>query len=398
MNAHPAALSHSREVVGRPRLGVLTTHPIQYQIPLYQELARRAVVDLEVAFLSHQGARPYHDPGFGKVFAWDINLLDGYTSTLLEQESLSHWPRRWTRIYTWLRRQDVVVLHGHTNPETLFAATLCRKLRIPYVLRGESHAESTKTGVRRLGRHMLASFTVTGAAGALPVGQLNAAFYSRYGSIPHFPAPYSVDNDRFRTMSVAGRSARTERLTSLGLDPRRPTVIFSGKLTPRKRPFDAIRAIERCKGELNLIMLGDGTLRSQIRQLESRLPVRCVGFVNQRDLPGWYATGEILVLPSEHEPWGLVVNEAMACGLLPVVSDAVGCAPDLVYGIGEIVPLGNVEQLANALTNASHQAPIQRDAIRKRIEQYAIGVTALGYENAALAVSRYRSSQLSDCL
>ena len=67
-----------RRAAAPPRLGVLATHPIQYQAPLYQELARRGRVDLEVAFLSHDGARPYHDPSFGVTLAWDIDLLSGY--------------------------------------------------------------------------------------------------------------------------------------------------------------------------------------------------------------------------------------------------------------------------------------------------------------------------------
>lgn len=376
------------QAVPRPRLGVLATHPIQYQAPLYQELSRRAVIDLEVAFLSHEGARPYHDPGFGAVFAWDVDVLGGYRWTLLEQESKVAGGRHWSALRNWLRRQDAVVLHGHANPETLLAAAVCRTMKLPYLLRGESHAEPTATGLRRLARHILASFTVTGAAGALPIGELNAAFYFRYGRIPHFQAPYSVDNDRFGAASEAAQAGRAERLTSLGLDPRRPTAVFAGKLAPRKRPLDAIRAIERCEGEINLLMLGDGALRDQVRQLEDRLPVRCVGFVNQSDLPAWYACGDVLVLPSEREPWGLVVNEAMACGLLPVVSDAVGCAPDLVDGIGEIFPVGNVDLLASALARATRQAPARRDAIRTRLEHYTIAKTAQGYEDAALAVRR----------
>src|ERR1700756_2197272 len=73
----------------RPRLGVLATHPIQYQAPLYQELARRGAVDLDVAFLSEAGASPVHDPGFGLTLAWDIDLLSGYRSTLLGRRPLA---------------------------------------------------------------------------------------------------------------------------------------------------------------------------------------------------------------------------------------------------------------------------------------------------------------------
>jgi glycosyltransferase involved in cell wall biosynthesis len=371
-----------------PRMGVLATHAIQYQAPLYQELSRRAVVDLEVAFLSQRGSRPYRDPGFGVMVAWDIDLLSGYRWTLLEHESRAdkaQWP---FALGSWLRRQDIVVLHGHAAPEMLVAAAASRALGVPYLLRGESRSETEAVGVRRLARHILASFTVTGADGALPIGQLNADFYDRYGSIPHFRAPYSVDNDRFRAASDAVRSTRTERLTSLGLDPRRPAVIFSGKLTPRKRPLDAVRAIERCEGELSLLVLGDGPLRDEVSHFEAELPIRCLGFVNQADLPGWYATGDVLVLPSESEPWGLVVNEAMACGLVPVVSDAVGCGPDLVDGVGEIVPVGNVDELAHALIRASRDACARREKIQQRLEQYTIVETARGYEQAALALHR----------
>ncbi len=373
---------------GRPRLGVLATHVIQYQAPLYQELSRRAVVNLEVAFLSDMGAHPYHDAGFGAAVAWDINLLGGYRWMILEYHSARGNARWLVALCTWLRRHDVVVLHGHADPRMLLAAATCRVLRVPYLLRGESHARPTATGWRRCARHMVASWTVRAAAGALPAGQLNTAFYDRYGRIPHYWAPYSVDNDRFRVMAEAARHNRTKRLASLGLDPRLPVVIFAGKLIPRKRPLDVVRAIERCEGELSLLMLGDGPLREEIRAFEARLPVRCLGFVNQSDLPAWYACGDILVLPSISEPWGLVVNEAMACGLIPVVSDAVGCAPDLVEGVGEIFPVADIDSLARALLRGSHDAHDRRENIRRRLARFTITETALGYERAALAIRR----------
>ncbi len=390
----PGTLRPARRATGkggtRPCLGVLATHPIQYQAPLYQELSRRGVVELEVAFLSRAGAQEYHDAGFGAAVTWDINLLGGYRWTLLDHRFPSHlagWP---FRLVAWLRRQDIVVLHGHADPRMLVAAAACRALRVPYLLRGESHAEPRVTGWRRLTRHALASLTVRAAAGALPIGQRNAAFYRRYGQIPLFPAPYSVDNDRFRRTANAVRGERTRRLASLGLDPGVPVVIFSGKLIPRKRPLDVVEAIERCEGGLSLLMLGDGPLREQIRAAQAHLPVRCLGFVNQSELPGWYACGDVLVLPSGSEPWGVVVNEGMACGLVPVVSDAAGCAPDLVDGVGEVFAAGDVGALAAALLRATRDAPSRGEKIRRRLEHFTVAQTALGYERATVGLSRQR--------
>jgi glycosyltransferase involved in cell wall biosynthesis len=372
----------------RPRLGVLATHPIQYQAPLYQEIARRGVVDLEVAFLSSGGAQPVHDPDFGITLAWDIDLLGGYRSIVLARQPLTGKLAWLRRASNWLRRQDIVVLHGHADPDILLAMATCRVLGVPYLLRGDSQAETTAVGWRGMARHLVAGAAVRGAAGALPIGQRNAAFYDRYGRVPQYEAPYSVDNDRFRVMSDAARPSRAARLATLGLDPERPTVIFAGKLIGQKRPLDVVHAIGRCAGSLNLLLLGDGPLRAQVSEFEDRLPVRCLGFVNQAELPGWYGCGDILVLPSGREPWGLVVNEGMACGLIPVVSDAVGCAADLVSGIGEIYPAGDVAALAAALTRAAAGPADRREAARDRLSGFTLAGTAVGYEQAALALGR----------
>jgi glycosyltransferase involved in cell wall biosynthesis len=379
---------HAAGTIFRPRLGVLATHPIQYQAPLYQELARRGRVELEVAYLSDAGAKPFHDPDFGVTLAWDIDLLGGYSSTLLPRRPPRGKPAWLGLASRWLRQQDIVVLHGHCDPDILLAAAACRLLGIPYLLRGDSQAESTAAGLRRIARHLVAGTVVRNAAGALPIGQRNAEFYRRYGRLPLYIARYSIDNQRFQVAADAARPARAQRLASLGLDPARPTVIFSGKLIAQKRPLDLLGAIERAGAAFNLLLLGDGPLRDAVRGRERDLPVRCLGFVNQSQLPGWYAAGDILALPSGREPWGLVVNEAMACGLIPVVSDAVGAGPDLVAGIGEVFPVGDTTALAAALCVVARELPARRQRLRARLAGYTIAHTAAGYERAAVALAR----------
>jgi glycosyltransferase involved in cell wall biosynthesis len=372
---------------------VLVSHPIQYHAPLYQELARRGAVDLEVAFLSTNGAQPYHDPAFGVTLAWNIDLLGGYRSTVLARRPLTDKAAWLASLRRWLRGRDIVVLHGHSDPDMLLAAGTCRLLGVPYLLRGDSHAEPSASGWRRIARHLVSGAVVRAAAGALPIGQRNAAFYQRYGRIPHYLAPFSVDNDRFHAMSEAARPTRAERLAALGLDPGRPTVIFSGKLIEQKKPLDVVHAIGRCGGNLNLLLLGDGPLRPEIQSYESQLPVRCLGFVNQAEIPGWYGCGDVLALPSRREPWGLVVNEGMACGLVPVVSDAVGCAADLVEGVGEVFPAGDVAALSAALIRACADVRDRRQRVRGRLSGFTLAQTASGYEQAATALRRQRADR-----
>jgi hypothetical protein len=148
---------------------VLASHPIQYQAPLYQELARRAAVDLEVAFLSGDGAEPYYDPAFGVTLAWNIDLLGGYRSTVLARRPLGGKAAWLALLRHWLRGRDIVVLHGHSDPDMLLAAATCRLFGVPYLLRGDSHAQSYATGLRRIARHLVGGAVVRSAAGALPI-------------------------------------------------------------------------------------------------------------------------------------------------------------------------------------------------------------------------------------
>ncbi len=130
-------------------------------------------------------------------------------------------------------------------------------------------------------------------------------------------------------------------------------MLFAGKLEEKKRPIDAVRAAARMGPKVVLAIAGSGDLDGPVFAEAGRLGVRIapLGFVNQHQLGAVYAAADCLVLPSAHdESWGLVVNEAMATGLPAVVTDQVGCAPDLVIPgeTGEICCAADPEDLARA--------------------------------------------------
>src|SRR5262249_47022086 len=138
----------------------------------------------------------------------------------------------------------------------------------------------------------------------------------------------------------------------------RPTVLYAAKFARRKRPGDLLDAVRHLKSETNcpftLVMAGSGELEEELRAFcaEHALDnVVFTGFVNQSELPALYAASDVFVLPSEHEPWGLAVNEAMCASLPVVVSREVGCVPDLVReGVNGYTPsVGDIDGLARAL-------------------------------------------------
>jgi glycosyltransferase involved in cell wall biosynthesis len=372
----------------KPRLGVLDFWPIQYHAPLYQRLTDRGNLDIDVLYLSDNGYRAVMDPGFGVPIAWDIDLLGGYEHRFLTaKDGSAAGSGRAKALMRWLAAHDAVVIHGYSHPWMLAAVAICRVHRIPYLLRGDSQPRSEATGVRRLLRNVIARITVSSSAGGLAIGQLNAEFYRRYKARRIIFAPYSVDDRRFARIPATSRG---ELLARWGLSADRAVIMYCGKMYAGKRPLDLIAAIRLLPGKVTTIFVGDGVLAGRIRS--SLIPGEGVvtGFVNQSELPAYYHAADIIVLPSEAEKWGLVINEAMAAGVLPVVSDRIGAAPDLVAGVGEIYRCGDIADLAEALSRALSLTndPDTRDRVRQRAAAYSLDRTAIGFEEAVFAVSR----------
>ena len=371
----------------RPRLGVLDFNPIQYHTPLYQLMTRRAHVELDVLFLTDNGHCPVVDPGFGVPIAWDIDLLSGYEHQFLTTSG-RHPPAlsRVARLARWISDHDAVVVYGYSHPWMLLAALLCRTRRVPYLLRGDSVPQGRATGLRRHLRNAVARAVVSASAVGLAIGQLNEEFYRHYGAPRIIWAPYSVDDERFAGPPPTSRS---ELLSRWDLDSHKPVILFCGKLCPRKRPLDLCAAVKALAHDVNVLFVGDGVLADEVRACLQPGSGAVTGFVNQSELPAYYHAADIIVLPSEREPWGLVVNEAMAAGVLPVVSDQVGAAPDLVVGVGEVYPCGDTARLADALSRALALAnnPETRNRVRQHAARYCLSRTATGFEEAVFAVS-----------
>jgi len=353
------------------RLAVLTSHPIQYQAPLFRALAEHPSIDLTVFFCSDHGAREYYDAGFRRMLKWDVPLTDGYDHRFLMNiapaPSLSSPLGQINpSILYRLRRSeyDALLIHSYAKVSSLLGYLAARTRGIPILLRTESTLLRDRPWwVRVLKRAFLWALLKQTSA-CLYIGTRNREFFEHYGvgNGRLFPVPYAVESERLSAAPPEGRE-RVRR--ELGIDDDRLVILFCGKLIACKRPLDLVRALARAGlRRATLLIAGDGELRPQVESEARRLnvDVRPAGFVNQEQLPAFYGASDCLVLPSEYEPWGLVVNEAMACGLPIIASDKVGCAADLVRPRenGLIYRCGDMGALAEALH------VVARDARRRR--------------------------------
>jgi glycosyltransferase involved in cell wall biosynthesis len=347
------------------RVAYLVSHPIQYQVPLLQRLAAHPEIALRVYYMTDQGARPSRDPEFGVPVQWDTPLLEGYDWTLLPNRSWwpgSDHPLRFVHpsVAAVLRREryDALIVHGYAHVTEWLAFWGARRSGTPVLLRGESNRLGSRPLWVTAAKRMALSGLLRRIQGALAIGTLNHEFYRAYGVPEHriFFVPYAVDNARFRDEAEQWRSSRPALRAALGLPVDRPVVLYVGKLIPRKRPLDLLEAYARVAADhpAALVFLGEGAERSRLEAAIAghRLPhVAITGFVNLSGIGRYYAAADVVVLPSSHEPWGLVLNEAMCFGLPVIASDAVGAAPDLVHPgeNGFVYPVGDVPALASAL-------------------------------------------------
>lgn len=374
------------------RLAIATTHPVQYQAPWFRALSGCSGLELEVGFAwlpppAAQGT------GFGVAFEWDLPLLEGYRWRELERRGaraeLSRFgglrlrdPRRWLA-----RGFDAVLVTGWNALALVQVAFAARRIGLPVIARGDSRGGVRRPLAARLAHRALLRLY----AAFLVVGRRNREFYLEYGIRPErlFACPHCVDNERFGRSADAARARREELRARWSVPPAAVCALFAGKLQPVKNLDGLLAALEKARVRapgLHLLIAGEGAERARLEATarDRALPVSWTGFLNQSELPAAYAAADLLVLPSHSESWGLVVNEAMACGLPAIVSDAVGCAPDLVFEgeTGWIVRCGDEVALADRLVEASsspaelaRRGAAARELVRERfsIERAADG-------------------------
>jgi glycosyltransferase involved in cell wall biosynthesis len=376
--------SASSDVTGasdRPpvRLVYLVSHPIQYQAPLLRRIAREPGIDLTVLFGSDFSIRGYKDDGFGVQVSWDTPLLEGYNYEFLpnlrDTGGLSLTSPISRGIYTRLRQlnPDAVWIHGYASVNALHGILAANALGIPVLLRAESWlADRARSSLKLALKHLFFKALGAGISAVLPIGSVNSHYWSHYiPSVPQFLMPYAVDNSYFASLAAEAAPREAALRAELNLTPGRPVILFASKLQTRKHADHLVEAYRTFISTLDpasapyLVIVGDGEERANLEARVAALHlagtdgpecVRFAGFRNQSELPRFFQMSSVFVLPSRHEPWGLIVNEAMAAACPVIVSTDVGSAADLVAPnptwpepVGCVYPVGDVAALTDAL-------------------------------------------------
>jgi glycosyltransferase involved in cell wall biosynthesis len=385
---------------------MVATHPVQYQAPWYRALAALPGMQLEVLFGHEASQKDQADAGFGVPFNWDTPLLDGYPHRFLRNVASHPGLDRFGGIDTpeiasLIARSsyDAVIISGWHFKAAWQTMLACWRTGTPVMIRSDSHLYTGRSAVKRAIKAAAYRCWIPRLNGCLSVGTWSAEYFRRYGAAESriFFVPHALDEQQFSTGLDHREPRRLEFRDKWRLDREATVYLFAGKFIPKKRPLDFIRAVAlaaRTGRNVQGLMVGDGPMLKECESVVEELgaPVLFTGFLNQSQIVDGYIASDALVLASDGgETWGLVAQEAMFCRRPCIVSDKVGCGPDLVTpGVtGDSFACGNVAALAELL--AAYSQPDRLAAMglaaRERVSRYSIRTAVDGVLRALATVT-----------
>jgi glycosyltransferase involved in cell wall biosynthesis len=335
------------------RVVILTEIISPYRIPLFNALGQEEGIDPHVIFLSE------NDPSLRQWRVYKEEIRFPY-------QVLPSWRKRIGKYNVLLNRglthalqsasPDLIVCGGYSYVASWQALWWARSNNIPFLLWSESCLQDRRSG-HRLVEFLKGQF-FRKCDGFIVPGEAARVYQRSWGATDEsiFTAVNAVDNELFARGAEAARQNDAGIRTELNLPGR--YFLFVGRLVREKGVFDLLAAYARLnsslRNDIGLVFVGNGLAREQLEAQSLAVSpgvVKFVGFAHREQLPAYYALAESLVLPTYTDPWGLVVNEAMACGLPVVVSRMAGCAIDLVRDNwnGIVISPGDVAGLSNAL-------------------------------------------------
>ncbi len=376
------------------KLAVIITHPIQYYAPIFHLITERRNIHLKVFYTWEQSKEKVWDEKFGKEIKWDIPLLEGYEHTFVKNRSKSPGSGRFKgvinptlihEIIEW--KADAVLIFGW-NHHSHFKSMRFFKGKIPVYFRGDSTIIDSLPPIKKFARFLFLNFVYKFIDHAFFVGTNNKTYYKKYGLKEKqlIFAPHAIDNNRFNTPLYVSKS--NELRARLGISSEDLIFLFAGKFEEIKNPMILMEAA-RFFPEFKFLFVGNGILEKEMKMLAGK-NVFFLPFQNQSQMPVIYNLCNVLILPStgRGETWGLVVNEAMACGKAVLVSDRVGCAVDLVKNNdnGYIFDSENVDDLKRKIILISKKHVEFGFRSKEIIKDWSFEKIAFAIENTLLSL------------
>lgn len=371
--------------MSKPRVAWLLTHRIQYFVNLLDELHRRGTVEV-LAIYAHE-TQSFRDRGFGLKIDWDNREETGFPEILLPDSAgrtygpfLNSRSQHLGRVLEQFK-PDFLYLNGYTHAISIQGWWWAKQHRVPFAIRCDGDTLTEKVAWKSAIRRQLVSFITRDARAVTYQGRENKKFWQENGAREKqlVWVPCVSDSQVFRVQAFDGEEERQSFRAEAGASAEEVVFVVSGKLIPRKRPADAIRAIARCsQSPVKLWFLGSGDLEGELKTLAQELSVTdkiCWwGFRNQSEIPAILQAADVLLHPSQADPWPYSILDGAISGLALLLSDKTGSYPDWMADppAGRVFECGNIEQLSQEIAALTDRVQLQayKQAAATRASHY----------------------------
>lgn len=255
-----------------------------------------------------------------------------------------------------VRNNDVIFIGGYEKSSYIILGVLCKLLKKPYVIIADGISKNRDGKKESTLSLFLKNFIISEASyiwanGKMVYKDLIEVF--QYPRRRIFPKYLTIDGEEIIKLYPERENIRKEIRRKYGISNDTKVINYSGNLTSEKNVEVIIKAISTLKrNDIVLLIAGDGAERLSLLDMAKKKKVKIIiaGYIEKReDLFKYYYASDLFVLPSNYEPWGLVVNEAMYARLPIIVSEQCGCSLDLVDGNGYVFNPRNSTDLASKI-------------------------------------------------
>ena len=303
-------------------------------------------------------------------------------------------------------RPTVVTILGYGSICHYLIIEYCKFTNIPVLLIADSNIKGDNNkGIKRVIKKIFLKRIISCSTALLPCGSLGSLYFQKYGASTNqiFWVPNEPD---YASLEITSQENIENIKIKYNLQRNRYYLAFSGRLVDVKRVDLLIKSFTNISDKIpnwDLIIIGTGPLENVLKKLiplDLHHRVIWTGFIDsQTELASIYELSDVFVLPSDFEPWALVINEAMYSGLAIVCSDIVGSAADLVKDgeNGHIFKASDLQSLTEALLNTTNPKNLNayKKASRNIINKWRMSCDPIKGYKAAINCYIVQSEKLN---
>jgi len=323
---------------------ILHNYMAPYRFPLFREISKNSELDLTVYFMSHS-AKNRRWKVQPKKLGFKYEVLPKIEFSFLGRDLFTYIINYTFPIKFLKSNFDVVISAGWLDFASQIGFLLCKLTNKKFIIWSESTINESSW--RRYITFPFVKFLVKQSDACVAIGTRSKEYLLKLGSISEkiFVGFSTVDIDLFRTKSKIYKKERKVIRKKLGIKTKR-VVLYVGQFIERKGIIYLLKAFEELNKkykDVTLLLVGYGPLKEKLIDYVEEHGLHNVIFISHievQKMPQMYSVADLFVLPSIEETWGLVINEAMACGLPVVTTEMVGSSVDLVKNFynGLVVP------------------------------------------------------------